>query len=242
MSAEGPATRDGQSVVFVYEKLRGAIICGDIAPGQLTSQTELGTDLGVGRTPLREALRMLAHEGLVVLQPNRRVQISALSLTDAEELYIMRVTLEAVAIRVTVPRLKPEDIAELEGMMAQMDHLAMTKSASFAQAHSAFHSRFCAEAGERPAAMIAELSDHAERYRVRYGAVDPNHWLRRRAEHRAILDAAKAGDAALAAEALAVHYVNTARLVAAASGSEYPLDRLRSAVALVAPGALPAIG
>src|SRR5216683_3922711 len=144
MSAEGPATRDGQSVAFVYEKLRGAILCCDIAPGQLTSQTELGTDLGVGRTPLREALRMLAHEGLVVLQPNRRVQISALSRTDAEELYVMRVTLEAVAIRVTVPRLKPEDIAELEGMMAQMDHLAMTKSASFAPAHSVFHSRFCA--------------------------------------------------------------------------------------------------
>jgi DNA-binding GntR family transcriptional regulator len=242
MNPEEPATRDGQSVSVVYEKLRQAILSGDIVPGQLTSQSELGADLEFSRTPLREALRMLQHEGLVVLQPNRRVRIGPLSAAEAEELYMMRVALEAMAVRLTVPALVPEDIAALEGIMAQLDHLFASGSPSFPAAHKAFHMRFCARTGARPLAMISQLSDHAERYRIFYGAADPGHWERRRGQHRAILDAAAAGDAAAAAAALVVHYVDTARLVAAASEPPGDLSRLRATVEVVAPGALSALG
>jgi DNA-binding GntR family transcriptional regulator len=236
--SEDTATRDGQNVAIVHERLRNAILAGDIPPGQATSQIVLARELGVGRTPLREALRMLQHEGLVVSQPNRRVRIAELSVEDAEELYVMRISLEAVAARITVPMLTSEDHAELEGLMAQMDHLAESVSPQLNAAHRAFHGRFVAGAGTRPALMIGQLFDHAERYRRAYGLSVPGHWLTRREEHRRMVDMAQAGDPDGTADAIAAHYVRTARIVAAALDADYTLGHLRTTVAIVAPGAL----
>jgi DNA-binding GntR family transcriptional regulator len=237
MSQEA-ATRDGQNVALVHEQLRTAILAGDIPPGQATSQIVLARELGVGRTPLREALRMLQHEGLVVSQPNRRVRIAELSVVDMEELYVIRISLEAVAARITVPTLTAEDHAELEGLMARMDHLAESISPALNAAHRDFHARFVAGAGERPAVMIGQLFDHAERYRRAYVGSVPGHWSQRRNEHRRMVDAAIAGDGDATAEAIAAHYVRTAKIVAKALDPEYRLDRLRTTVATVAPGAL----
>jgi DNA-binding GntR family transcriptional regulator len=181
---------------------------------------------------------MLQNEGLVVSQPNRRVRIAELSLTDMEELYVMRISLEAVAARITVPMLTQEDHAELEGLMAQMDHLAETSSPQLSAAHAAFHARFTAGAGERPAVLIGQLFDHAERYRRAYGLSVPGHWEKRRAEHRKILDMAKAGDQDGTAEALVKHYLRTAKIVANELDPEHNFERLRITVATVAPGAL----
>jgi len=86
----------GQSFVAVHTRLRAAILSGEIPEGATTSQAMLAERFGVGRTPLREALRMLQREGLVISQPNHRVRIAELSSEDAEELYIMRIALEAV--------------------------------------------------------------------------------------------------------------------------------------------------
>jgi DNA-binding GntR family transcriptional regulator len=114
--------RDGQNVMAVHDRLRDAILRGEIAPGEATSQVALARQLGVSRTPLREALRLLEREGLVVSQPNRRIRIADFSIADLEALYAMRIALETVAVRLTVPTLGPEQFAELEGLMAQMDH------------------------------------------------------------------------------------------------------------------------
>jgi DNA-binding GntR family transcriptional regulator len=230
--------RAGDIVAQVHQQLREAILNGDIRPGIKTSQAELARDLGVGRTPLREAVRMLQDEGLVLAEPNRRVQIASLAVQDAEELYVVRIALEVAAARITVPQLTPGDIAELEGLMAQMSHLFATGSLPLFRApHRAFHARFVAGAGQRPTVLIAELFDHAERYRRVYGAASPDHFGRREAEHRAMLDAAAAGDVDGFADALAIHYVRTARLVTEALDPEHRLERLRTTVASVAPGA-----
>jgi DNA-binding GntR family transcriptional regulator len=228
------ASRDGLNVAVVHDQLRQAILRGDVPPGPATSQLVLARDLGVGRTPLREALRMLQSEGLVISEPNRRVRIAELSVADAEELYVMRILLEAVAARITVPTLDDNDIAELEGLMAQMDHLMRT-GGSIVELHHRFHARFVQAAGPRVVAQIAQLFDHAERYRRAFGAAEPDHWKRRRAEHREILDAAKAGDPRATSEALAAHYLRTAKMVAAALDPGYDLARLRVAITVVAP-------
>ncbi|MGH8988875.1 MAG: GntR family transcriptional regulator, partial [Acidimicrobiales bacterium] len=217
-----------QSVPSVHRQLRQAILRGELAAGRVVPQLELASELGVGRTPLREALRLLQQEGLVVLQPNRRVQIAPLSIEDVEELYIARIALESVAVHVTVPTFRHEDIAELEGLMAQMDHLAGTAAGSVTAPHDAFHSRFVALAGTRPTQLIAELADQAGRYRRVYGGSLPERWPQRQAEHRAILDAAKAGDSAGVAEAIAHHYLGTARIVAAALDPDHRLHRLEA--------------
>jgi GntR family transcriptional regulator, rspAB operon transcriptional repressor len=231
-------SRDGQNVAQVHDRLRDEILRGNISAGETTSQVALARELGVGRTPLREALRMLQREGLVVSQPNRRVRIADLSAEDAEQLYIMRIALESVAIRLTVPRLGSDGIAELEGYMAQMDHYVKAADwQGFRTPHRAFHARLVNEAGERVAEMIAQLFDHAERYRLAYGGTTPPLWAQRRAEHRGILDAAAAGDANLAAERLVDHYARTAALIFAGLGNGDDPVRLRAAIAAVAPAA-----
>jgi DNA-binding GntR family transcriptional regulator len=224
-------------VALVHEQLRQAILRGDVPPGPATSQLVLARELGVGRTPLREALRMLQSEGLVISEPNRRVRIAELSIADAEELYAIRIPLEAVAARITVPTLTDRDIAELEGLMAQMDHL-MASGTPIIELHHQFHARFVMAAGPRIVAQIAQLFDHAERYRRAFGAAMPDHWKARRAEHRAILDAAKAGDAERTAMAIAAHYLHTAKIVATALDPGYDLARLRVAIEVVAPAIL----
>ena len=227
----------GQSFVAVHARLRAAILSGEIPEGAVTSQATLAERFGVGRTPLREALRMLQREGLVISQPNHRVRIAELSSEDAEELYIMRIALEAVAIRVTVPVLTGADLAELDGLMAQMDHyMKLRDHVGHREPHRQFHYRLVYAAGPRVSEEIDELFDHAERYRRRFGAADS--WEARRAEHRAILDAVGEGDREAAADLLADHYLHTVRLVFSELDSGHDLARLRETVAIVAPGAV----
>ena len=227
----------GQSFVAVHARLRAAILSGEIAEGAVTSQATLAERFGVGRTPLREALRMLQREGLVISQPNHRVRIAELSSEDAEELYIMRIALEAVAIRVTVPVLTSADLAELDGLMAQMDHyMKLRDHVGHREPHRQFHYRLVYAAGPRVSERIDELFDHAELYRRRFGAADS--WEARRAEHRAILDAVGEGDREAAADLLADHYLHTVRLVFGELDPGHDLARLRETVAIVAPGAV----
>jgi DNA-binding GntR family transcriptional regulator len=225
----------GQSFVAVHAQLRAAILTGEINEGAVTSQAALAERFGVGRTPLREALRMLQREGLVISQPNHRVRIAELSGDDAEELYIMRIALEAVAISVSVPALTAVDLAELDGLMAQMDHYLKVRDwFGYREPHREFHHRLIYVAGPRVSGRIDELSDHSERYRLRFGA--RGSWEERRVEHLAILGAAGEGDRARTAELLVAHYLHTVRLVFAELDPDRDLSRLRDTVAIVAPG------
>jgi GntR family transcriptional regulator, rspAB operon transcriptional repressor len=227
--------RDGQHVAIVHERLRNAILRGEIEAGATTSQTALAKQLDAGRTPLREALRMLQREGLVLSEPNRRVRIAELSSDDAEELYIMRITLECVAIRITVPKLTSDDFAALEGYMAQMNHyMRANDMRGWRTPHLAFHNLLTSGAGPRVSTEIDELFDHAERYRLRWGITAA--WESRAAEHAGIAEAAAEGDQDQAALRLAEHYAHTAALIFAGLDPDHDLARLRTAMHTVAPG------
>jgi DNA-binding GntR family transcriptional regulator len=196
----------------------------------------LARQLGVSRTPLREALRLLQREGLILSEPNRRIRVADFSISDAEELYAMRIALEVVAVRVTVPTLTSEDHAELEGLMAQMDHyMRQGDQQRMDVPHSAFHARLVAAAGPRVATTMAQLFDHAQRYRLAYGSMAPDGYAGRRAEHRAILDAAAAKDVDATAEALAGHYTQTAMLVITQLDPHHDPVLLRTTLEMVAP-------
>jgi len=236
-----PKARDGQNVAAVYERLRTAILRGEIEAGATIPQARLASDLGAGRTPLREALRMLQRDGLVVSEPNRSVRAATLSGGDFEELCIMRVALEAVAVRITVPTLRSADLAELEGLMAQMGHYQKVgDEAGMRAPHRAFHRLLVAASGPRVSGEIADLSDHLARYRLRFGGYGD--WEDRRAEHRGIVDAAAAGDADLTAVRLAEHHARTAALVFGVLEPERDLGRLHTAIGTVASGAEAALG
>ena len=235
-SADISTTSNGQDVAAVHDRLRMAILYGELEAGVSVPQGQLATEFDVGRTPLREALRMLQREGLVISEPNRPVRIATLSADDFEEIYIMRISLETVAARITVPTLTSDDCAELEACLAKMDHYEKTgDDVGWRTPHRAFHHRLIAGSGVRVSNMIDELADHSERYRLRFGG--PGSPMDRRAVHRGILDAAIKGDADLAAERLAIHYSQTAALVFSGLDPEHDLARLRQTIRAVAPGA-----
>jgi DNA-binding GntR family transcriptional regulator len=190
-------------------RVREAILEGEIAPGAVMSQVALADELGISRTPLREALRMLQSEGLVEAEPNRRVRVAAISPDDLEQLCVMRVTLEAEAIRLAVPRMSTHDLARLEGHHAEMTHYAEVRDyRRWIVPHQAFHRGLIARAGGRFTAALTQLFDHAERYRRMHIGHGPSAWATK--DHRAILDACKARDRQAASRLLAAHFARTA--------------------------------
>jgi DNA-binding GntR family transcriptional regulator len=229
---------DSLSVTAIHAGLRESILRGEMAPGATTTQVLLARELGVGRNPLREALRILQSEGLVVSEPNHRVRIAGLSGDDAEGLYVMRIAIEVTAIRITVPQLRSPDIAEMEGLLAQHEHYLRTNDRlALRGPHRAFHQRLIGGVHERVSTTIGELFDHAGRYREIYGGSFADLGDVHRTEHRAILDAAAAGDGERAAEQLALHYVRAAVRVFNAIDPQRDSSRLRVALQGLAPGA-----
>jgi DNA-binding GntR family transcriptional regulator len=213
------AVGEGQGVTLIYGLLRDAIIRGDLAAGTAISQVALEKEYGVGRTPLREALRMLQAEGFVVGEPKKRVRIAELTRADAEELFRLRILLESSAARLTVPGLTSRDIAEMEGYLAQMDHYGRGRDwLALREPHRAFHARFVDGAGPRTLGLILNLFDHGERYRVFSLAPPEEHWADRQAEHRRLVATAADGDADGTAVLLEQHYTRTLHLIVSALG------------------------
>jgi DNA-binding GntR family transcriptional regulator len=229
MQVEGEAVQEAQSVASVFETLRDAIITCELPPGTVSSQVALARRFDVGRTPLREALRLLQSEGLVAGEPNRRVRVADISPADLEDLYLLRILLETTALRLTFPVLDSADIAEMRGFMAQMDHYGSDRDwAGLRGPHKAFHMKFVANGGERVVKLIGSLFDQGERYRQVHIAVTTEQWAERQEEHRALIDAAVARDADLAVRLLTDHYVRTAELVMSSLAPDRTLDRLHA--------------
>ena len=226
---EAPAEHiEPQNVDTVHNRVRRAILRGELPPETVVSQVQLARDLGVSRTPLREALRMLQREGLIESEHNRRVRVAGFSLPDLEQLYIMRVTLESTAIRLTIPRLSPENIASLEGDLAQMTHFdEQDDFERWEVPHRAFHSLLVGGVGDRISIALSQLSDHAERYRRLHATRVPKVKLRVAREHRLIADAAKAHDAETGATRLGAHLARTASEVMEFIDSSYKSEALR---------------
>jgi DNA-binding GntR family transcriptional regulator len=199
---------EGQNGEAVFERVRTAILNAELAPGAVMSQVALAEQLGVSRTPLREALRLLQGEGLVEAEPNRRVRVAPMTARDLEELYVLRVALEAESIRLSIPQMTPEDLAQLEGRMAEMAHYAEAKDyVRWTGPHREFHRELTNHVGRRVSAALSRYFDHAERYRRLHIGQGPSAWAT--AGHREILDACKAGDRDLGASLLVSHLART---------------------------------
>jgi GntR family transcriptional regulator, rspAB operon transcriptional repressor len=219
-----------QSAEYVHRRVREAILESELPPGETMSQVALADELGVSRTPLREALRMLQGEGLIEARPNRRVRVSPISASDLEQLYSLRVAVEAQALRLAIPRMTSEHIAVLEGSIAQMAHYAEQRDMRrWLVPHAEYHRQLTNLAGERFAALLSQLFDHAERYRRLHLGHGPSAWAT--ADHREILDAVKLGEVQTGAALLAQHLSRTAFEVAEILDPGRELNTLRQVLA-----------
>ena len=98
---------------LVAQRLRKAVLDGELAPGTWLRQAELSTIAGVSRTPVREALVQLASEGLVTIHPHKGVRANPVSLEEFEDIYLVREALEPLAARLSAEMISADGLAEL---------------------------------------------------------------------------------------------------------------------------------
>jgi len=104
----------------VVDYLRTLILSHQISPGERLVQSELAEELGVSRTPVREALHELASEGLVILSAYKGASVTDFSLRDLEEIYCVRIALEGYAANLATQLITDDDFLQLKSLVRQM--------------------------------------------------------------------------------------------------------------------------
>ncbi|MDA5107424.1 GntR family transcriptional regulator [Brevibacillus sp. LEMMJ03] len=198
----------------VYEYLREQILFGGLAPGQRLIEERLCEETGVSRSPIREAIRRLEKDGLVVVQAQGGVTVYQPTLDDFTSLFECRLHLEPAAARFAAERRTEEELADLQELLARMADIARESDARRThELHFAFHQRV-AEASKNPymAKIMNDLKVLISFYRNAILQVHPQRPETVIAEHAAILDAIRRRDGDAAAASMAEHITRDFRL------------------------------
>jgi DNA-binding GntR family transcriptional regulator len=173
-----------------YSKIRRSLIDGTFPPGARLSEPELALRFRTSRSPIREALVRLEHEGFVERASNGRVSVKALDIADLEQLYVLRATVEGLAARLAAYRLRPIDLEVMSRIIDKMERCVKKAGAAGAiAAGQEFHDVITRECGNQP--LVEILSGlHARISRFRAVVASFRDYDEERvAEHRRILKA-----------------------------------------------------
>ncbi len=130
--------------------LRNLILNGQLEPGQRLLQEELAEQLGISRTPIREALQQLANEGLVNISSYKGASVARFSAPEMIETYSVRIALESYAASLAAERVTEEDLRRLETMMQEMGMAFQDKNFEhLLEAHHELHAGIYAIAGKQ---------------------------------------------------------------------------------------------
>jgi DNA-binding GntR family transcriptional regulator len=192
----------------VAARLRAMVFDGQLQPGQWVDEMALARQWQISRTPLREALKVLAAEGLVQLTPRRGCTVTDLSDADADDLFPIMAMLEGRCAYEAVQRASTADIAEMRRLHAELErHAAAHDVDGYYQANHVFHSRLQALADNRWLDRVtADLRRFIRLLRGRQlnrpGRIDDSI-----EEHRRLIAAIEARDAALAQTLMHDHLI-----------------------------------
>jgi len=193
---------------FVRETLRSQILSGELVGGSRLVQSEVAHQLQVSTTPVREALRDLATEGLIRLDAHRGAVIHRASRDELEEIYRLRWLLEPEAVRRAVSRLTDEDLAEAVRIQTEAD--AEHDPKRWTDLNREFHSVFMrVAASPRLSAMIATLQDAAAIYVVTSILHGRDHHHPGHHYHWDLVRACRAGDEEEAVRIMQAHIDET---------------------------------
>ena len=194
--------------------LRDRIIAGDFPGGMRLKSEELAARLGISRMPIREALRQLHAEGLVVIRRNQGASVVRLSPAEIMELFSIRAALEGLAARIAAERIEPKQTRMLQELLLRMQRHA-DAPVRWIAGHDAFHDALCAVAlMPRLAQQITLLRQQTRPYIRLYvsGHDDPEP---RGLEHRMLLEALLGGSGDAAESAMRQHVVENGRSIVA---------------------------
>ncbi|WP_377267131.1 GntR family transcriptional regulator [Peterkaempfera sp. SMS 1(5)a] len=185
----------------VLEAIKHAILTGELTPGQALVEADLAEQLGVSKTPVREALKTLAGSGLVVMSPYKGAAVREVDQTHARSVYDMRLLLEPVAAARSATHVRTWDDAQ--AALDQADQAADAAERSLA--NRAFHR--CLYSGCANPLLVKTLDDLRDQTALLSSAAwarQPS-WEQEAREHREILRAAEAGDAELVTALMRSH-------------------------------------
>lgn len=221
----------------VHRSLRAMILSGELPPGSVLLQAELARRLGVSRTPMREAFRLLQEEGLIDARPDQRARVRGLDPEDLDGVYGARIMLESLAVRMTARSLTAQDLDRMAAALDRMRAQAgVDDPAPWHVAHHEFHAIATKAAGANLGRTLASLAEHSERY-IRLAQLGvPGARGRALEEHEALLLALQEKDDVEAARVVARHLARTALSVLADVAPEYEPSATRTALRMAGSG------
>lgn len=154
----------------VFQTLRQAILRGELKPGERLMEIHLAQKLGVSRTPVREAIRKLELEGLVLMIPRRGAVVAEITISDLEDVLEVRMALEELAVKHVCQRITEEQLAELRRLSDEFKKtLDGDDVGACAQADVNFHDAIYRSNGNhRLVQILNNLREQMYRYRMEY--------------------------------------------------------------------------
>jgi len=191
----------------VAELLRQRIFRRELEPGNWIDEVRIAEELGISRTPLREALKVLATEGLVTMKVRRGAYVTEVSEQDLTEVYALLSLLESDAAGVVAVRATVSELAQLQAIHRELES-AVTDRDRFFTVNEQFHMRLLEIAGNRwrnqvvtDLRKVMKLNRHHSLFKS--GRIEES-----LAEHRQVMDALARRDAAAATQRMQAHFAN----------------------------------
>lgn len=193
----------------VYERLWKRIVNLEFAPGTRLSDETLARELGVSRTPIREALYRLSQVGLVQVNARRGFFVTTLERNDVIELFDIRIALELFVVQSAVARLQPGDLEPLRArQIAAVENATSMEPADieeFVRSDLMLHDLLAARAGNiRLRQAITDVKGQLSLVQLRLAQI-PEHKFRAIEEHTLIIDALESGDAGAVSATMESH-------------------------------------
>ena len=193
----------------VCETLREAIREGILEPGERLMEIQIAEELGVSRTPVREAIRKLELEGYVVMLPRRGTYVANLSIKDINEVYEIRASIDVLAAGLAAERITPDELEQMERMLvATAEAFDKHNMERVVEYDTKFHDiLYCASRNDRLVAIINNLREQLTRFRS-ISMAHPGRMKETMGEHGRMVEAIAQGNVELAQTLARQHMEN----------------------------------
>ncbi|MDI3534485.1 MAG: hypothetical protein PWQ82_850 [Thermosediminibacterales bacterium] len=206
MALDMPESNGRSLRARIYNHLKDDILAGKYKTGDNLVEMKLAKELGVSRTPIREALRQLELEGLVISIPNKGVIVQGISKQDLEDIYTIRYLIEGLAARWAIVRITDSELKEMEQTLDLIEFYTIKGDAEkWCELDTEFHEIIFRASKSKPLWNILSNFHHFTISSRLASLKVPGRMKKALEEHRAVLEAFKERDAAKAEKALKEH-------------------------------------
>ena len=197
---------------IVFETMREAIINGDLAPGERLMEAQLAEEMGVSRTPVREAIRKLELEGFVAMIPRKGAYVADYSIKDITDVFEIRAALESLAAGLACERITDEELDELQVLVVRVAAIKDNDLEELVKVDTEFHDRiYKASRNSRLEQMISNLREQIQRFRST-SLASPGRIKDTLEEHKGIVDAIADRNITLAQKLASEHVENAEQI------------------------------